>query len=177
MTTVLWESDDQFNSIYSIWSGGLTQYSANVYADLTYAYVCATTIYRIVVGSGVERNVTLIQPEVLDFNHHYLLSNYLTEWGLGAAQVILHVPSGRLWWSSYPATPSTWQQANDLGYEGVDIIFPDMPQSPRFVIGVSGIPHALVTLAASGLVDRYNTNWSAMTASGTVTDLESMRII
>jgi len=177
MTTVLWESDDQFATIQNIWQDNILQYSAKVFADLTYAYVCERTITRLVTGSGVERNTVVISPAQLSYNSYYLLSNYLTEWGLGVATVVIEVVDGRVWYGPYPPTAGLWTLASGINVDPVDVVFPDIPESPRFVVGVSGAPHGIVILAASGLIDRYDTNWSAMTTSATVTDLEATRII
>ena len=177
MTTVLWESDDQFNSIYQIWDGNISQPLAKIYSNCNHAYVLCRAVERIVHGSGVERHSVVISPGYLSPNSIYLLSNYITEFGMAWYSVLVSTPAGDMWYGPYPENTGSWTIASGVSPTPVDIVFPDIPESPRFIIGVSGVPHGIVILSPSGLINRYDTDWSAMTTSATVTDLEATRII
>jgi len=177
MTTVLWESDDQFNNIYQIWDGGLTQAYAKIYSNCNHAYVLWRVVERIVHGSGVERQPTTISPGCLSPNSIYLASNYITEFGMAWYTALVSTPTGDMWYGPYPENTDSWIQVDGVSPTPIDVVFPDMPQSPRFLVGVSGNPWAIIVYAPSGLAGRLNTNWSVMNSEATVTDLEATRII
>jgi len=186
MTTVLWESDDNFSSMYTIWTGNFINMSTpknrlideRVFSNLDYAYVLSRRVVRIVHGSGIERNETTISPGDQTIGTIYLAANYITEFGMSWYTVLVTTPGGEMWYGPCPETSDSWiQTADGISPTPIDIVFPDMPQSPRFVVGVSGNPWAIVVYAPSGLAGRLNTDWSSMDSAATVTDLEATRII
>lgn len=186
MPTVLWETDDSFDSKYIIWSGSVTQQGSTLYADYEYAYICTVYLYRLKfgMGSGIAqsgRDVTNITPT--GNAGPFIMTHYLNEWGDYFYSISLKKPfnvtqSGlKLWQSNWPETSNSWNLYTWSGYP-VDIIFPNYLEDRRVVIGVNTSGYVKVLpVTNSGIGISYFTDWSAMESGITVTDLEARIII
>ncbi len=196
MPTVIWQSQDSFNSKFSVFEEVLAlRDGCRVFADNNYAYALLPDIYRVVQGSGIERNPLTVTPDQASSATTWVMAHYLNEHGSSVASVALNaelqtnlpLASGNLggptemYTSVYAEFPDAW--VTQSGYPNrspADVISPDFPDSPRFLIGWSGNTTAKVTVVpVTGAIlgTRFATNWTTLSSTAAVTDLESVRII
>jgi hypothetical protein len=189
MATVVWKTTDSWENKQVIWSGavGNMHQIARLFADTNFVYVGTWRISRTTVSGG---NVDDISPDITtsSVNSNTMISNFLTDYGLSLATagIVNFYTQDRMdiYTSYYPETQNSWALASGVPNElGIDVVFPEIPESPRFLIGLSGISNQKVLIATTGsgidalLVAIYPTNWTAMISGAIVTDLEEVRII
>lgn len=192
MASVLWETDDSFDSMYIIWSGAATPWRTYLYADYQYVYISqAPSITRLLFGtvSGIgtasgwmeERDVTDISPAG-SHKVPYLLTHHLNEWGDAFYTVafetsILPTASGGQAHHSYhPEYTNSWETKDQSFGRAVDVEFPNYLEDLRVCVGVSNSGFVrVVPVSPSGITiaGSYWTDWGAMDDSATVTDLEA----
>lgn len=191
MTTIIWQSDDSFNTksiVYSgfahfdpLWSGG----GERLYSDDQYLYKLGLWILRIEHGREIgatvsgqtvsgqwnlgEVNLTPDLPTPL--LQRWLLTHFLDDWAtsMGTFAVATPVWGGygptRVFTNFYPEIAS-WSEQTDYPERTVtDVEGPDYPQSPRVVVAFKDDPVTKVgVVLVSGLQDvypYYATTWSA----------------
>jgi hypothetical protein len=187
MTTVVWKSPDGWASKDPIWTSGIMVGSSDnttiVYANLDYVYAAGWRLFR---NSNLGGDSLEITPSggTTQLNNNILVSNYVSEYGLTYSTIaaINSYDQNKvgLYRSIFPSTQATWTSVSGIQNEiGIDIVFPDVPESPRFLIGMSGgggKVRVLLTSSGSDFI-QYNTNWTPMVSGAIVTDLETVRII
>ena len=187
MASVLWETDDSFDSMYIIWSGAATPWRTYLYADYQYVYIAQPpSITRLYfgMGSGVgmeARSVTDISPAGSS-KVPYVLTHHLDLWGEEFFTIALEAPilttqsGGEIHHSFYPETTATWDSYDQTFGRVVDVEFPNYLEDLRVCVGVStsGFVRVLpVSTSGVFLAASYWTDWSAMDNSAVVTDLEA----
>ena len=193
MSLVLLESRTAASGFYPIWSGlpPLLPQLSKIYADTLDTYIEGP--YKPLDASSWLLRVNTREPAYLAEETHppaaansmgLLAVHYWGEGGYAVYTAAVAVSGNKnLFASNYPEYQYQWTDCggpNTASGNAVDIVFPDTPNSPRFLIGIDGADseHVLVVLADSpGLINRYPTNWTAMSGIGSVTDLECVRFI
>ncbi len=196
MATVIWQTKNSFDAKFIIFQETVSmQRGQRVFADNNYAYALLPEIYRVVTGSGIERNQLIVTPDQASSADSWVMSHYLNEFGSSIASVALNAETQRdlplasgdlggptdMFTSIYPEFPDSW--TTQSGYPNrspADVASPDFPDSPRFLIGWSGNTTAKVTvvpITGAILGTRFATNWTTLSSTAAVTDLESVRII
>lgn len=187
MASVIWETDDSFDSMYIVWSGVATVLGSTLYADYDYVYMCSVDIYRVLRGPGsgssnFDREETQISPVV--GGGPFIMTHHLNEWGDYFYSVALKAPfipavQPEIYHSYWPEEAGSWQSYTWSG-SPVDVVFPNYLDDLRVLVGVSnsGGGYVIVqSVSESGILTRHNTDWSLMTSNTTVTDLETREII
>lgn len=187
MASVLWETDDSFDTMFVIWSGAATPWRTYLYADYQHVYISqAPSITRLLfgMGSGVSmeaRDVTNISP----IGAHlvpYVLTHHLNEWGDTFYTVALEAPiletasGGQVHHSYHPEYANSWETKDQTFGRVVDVEFPNYLEDLRVCVGVSTSGFVrIMPVSPSGvtITGSYWTDWSAMDNSATVTDLEA----
>lgn len=187
MASVLWETDDSFDTMFIIWSGAATPWRTYLYADYQYVYISqAPSITRLLygMGSGVSmeaRGATNVAPA----GSHlvpYVLTHHLNEWGDTFYTVALEAPTlvsasgGQVHHSYHPEDINSWETKDQTFGRVVDVEFPNYLEDLRVCVGVStsGFVRILpVSPSGADVTGSYWTDWSAMDNSATVTDLEA----
>lgn len=115
----------------------------------------------------------------------FLMTHYLNEIGMAQYSVALKVSGCCILTTYYPEYDDdwymTWCASEEGNLTGIDITFPDMPDSPRFLIAtdylanISGI--YVVLTDTERLENFYPANLHGFHPSGIVTDLETTRFI
>ncbi len=196
MPTVIWQSRDSFDTKFSIYEEVLgIQNGYRVFADSNYAYALAGDIERVVTGSGIERNQLIVTPDQASSANSWIMAHFLSEYGTSLASVALNaerqvdlpLASGDLggptemYTSVYAEYPDSWiTQSGYANRSQADFVSPDFPDSPRFLIGWSGnSPEKVMVVPITGVIlgTRFATNWTTLSSTAAVTDLESVRII
>lgn len=204
MSTVIWESNDSFQSKFIVYSGTATLYpllsggGERLLSDDYYVYKKGTSVLRITQGSGIavasgggglsgETNNGLINLTPEQFHVRWILSHYLNDFAQDVGTVAAGVPiagSGGpsiFYSSTYPETGAWITQSGYPDRSVGDLVGPDYPESPRIVSSLRDDPSDKVrvhTITGLDIDTYYPTNWSAqMAISGIVTDLEIVRII
>ncbi len=198
MTTAIWQTGDSFNSKFTIFQETVIigKRGQRVFADNNYAYALLPDIYRMVQGSGIERNQLIVTPDQASPATSWVMSHYLNEFGSSVASVALNalgqadlpLASGDLggptemFTSVYAEFPDAW--VTQSGYPDrspADVASPDFPDSPRFLIGWAGNTlEKIIVVPITGAIlgTRFPTNWSlSLSSTAAITDLESVRII
>ncbi len=196
MATVIWQSENSFDSKFVIFNETVAMgRGQRVFADNNYAYALLPDIYRMATGSGIERHQLIITPDQASAADSWVMAHYLNEYGSSVASVALNaeaqtdlpLASGNLggptefYTSVYAEFPDSW--VTQSGYPNrspADVASPDFPDSPRFLIGWSGnSPEKVLVVPVTGAIlgTRYATNWTTLSSTAAVTDLESVRII
>ncbi len=196
MATVIWQTKNSFNTKFIIFKETVRmQRGQRVFADNIYAYAVLPDIYRMVQGSGIQRQQLIVTPDQASSAKSWVMSHYLNEHGSSVASVALNalaqtnlpLASGDLggptemFTSIYAEFPDSW--VTQSGYPNrspADVVSPDFPDNPRFLIGWSGNTTAKVTvvpITGAILGTRFPTNWTTLSSTAAVTDLESVRII
>jgi hypothetical protein len=196
MPTVIWQSQDSFDSKLLIYSevAGILQ-GFRVFADPNYAYALTDDIDRVVQGSGIERNPVTVTPANASSADAWIMSHYYSEYNIvltsvamsTAIQTDFPLASGDLggpsemFTDSVPESASTW--ITQSGYPNrfpSDVDSPEFEDSPRFLIGFAGnTPEKVLVVPITGAIlgTRYATNWTTLSSTAAVTDLEVVRII
>lgn len=196
MPTVIWQSQDSFDSKFSIYEEVLgIRNGYRVFADSNYAYALADDVERVATGSGIERNQLIVTPDQASTADSWIMAHFLSEYGTSLASVALNaerqvdlpLASGDLggptemYTSVYAEFPDGWiTQSGYANRSPADVVSPDFPDSPRFLIGWSGnSPEKVIVVPITGAIlgTRFATNWTTLSSTAAVTDLESVRII
>ena len=197
MTTIIWQSEDSFNSKFAIFKEVITlERGQRVFADHNYAYAVLPDIYRMVQGSGIERNQVIITPDAESDANAWVIGHYLNDFATAMATVVMttvpqtDIPLGsgiiggpsNMYTSLYPEFADQWTtQSGYLTRTLSDIASPDYPDSPRFLIAFAGDDtEKVIIIPITGIIlgTRYGTIWSALLSSNAeVTDLETVRLI
>ena len=132
MASVLWETDDSFDTMFVIWSGAATPWRTYLYADYQYVYISqAPSITRLLygMGSGVSmeaRDVTNVAP----IGSHlvpYVLTHHLNDWGDTFYTVALEAPTlvsasgGQVHHSYHPEDINSWETKDQTFGRVVDV--------------------------------------------------------
>ena len=188
MPLVLWESNDSMRQMHTIWSGisPIFPSGVNLFADKWEVYITGKhdpfqrRITRIMLASGLNYLAWNASP-VTTSGLYAKMAHFVNEYAGGMHLLSVYADmddSGRLYTSNYPEYYNTWTERIPItsGYI-TDIIFPDIPDAPEFVLSVAGSDsaHVWIIMADSfELWNRYITNWSGM-APASVVDLECVR--
>lgn len=186
MPLVLYESKNFGQTINPIWSGQVfIIQNQQIYADIFDVYLVGlhsivNTFLTRIDTSPVGGYTTLnLEPPTTDA--HLEMTHYFGDFGLAQYSVVIEADGNHnLMATLYPEYPGFWTTFAPVPGSPIDVIFPDMPDSPRFVIGFSGnSPQKvwIVSATTSGLNIQYATNWSAMISGAMVKDLEVVRFI
>lgn len=196
MPTVIWQTQDSFDSKFIIFSKThFGKKGHRVFADHNYAYAVLSNIYRLVQGSGIEPNQALITPNVEGKATAWVLGHYLNDYATATATIAMtsilqpDIPMGsgitggpsNMYTSLYPEFADEW--TTQSGYPNntpSDVASPEYPDSPRFLISfVGNNTEKVMVVPITGVIlgTRYATIWSALLSSNAeVTDLETVRI-
>lgn len=189
MATVIWKSTDGWNTKNVIWSGipaiGNANNITTLYANLSHIYVGTWKLSRNTISGGDPQDITPSGATTNQINNNILVTNYISEYGISYKSVtVINKYSDktvRLYSSYFPELAQSWVPVsgtiiNDMA---VDVIFPDVDDSPRFLVGLSGTSSRVkIYLLGSGIgTGSYDTNWTAMVSGASVTDLEAVRLI
>jgi hypothetical protein len=192
MASVLWETDDSFDSMYIIWSGAATPWFTHLYMDYQYVYIGHTPAllrlkYGMGSGVGMEaREVTDITPAGYAAEGPFVVTHHLNEWGDYYSTVAIKAPilqsisGGTVHHSYYPEDTESWTSTAHTWGQVVDVEFPNYLEDLRVCVGVaaSGFVRVLpVTISGAAVEASYWTDWSAMNSAAIVTDLEARWII
>lgn len=188
MASVLWETDDSFDTMFIIWSGAATPWRTYLFADYQYVYISqAPSITRLLFGPGsgggaiTNRDETIVTPA----GGHlvpYVLTHHLNLWGDTFYTVALEAPilepasGGQVHHSYHPEYTNSWETKDQAFGRVVDVEFPNYLEDLRVCVGVSnsGFVRILpVSPSGAWVAGSYWTDWSAMDNSATVTDLEA----
>jgi hypothetical protein len=191
MSLVVLESRNSADSVYPIWSG-VTPFILSylkLYTNTFDTYICGPYtpfggyLLRINTYNGLY-NATEVRPPVASGLARGLsVSHYWGESGYAVYSAAVETSGNKTMFSTtYPEILGGWTTCTPISGIGnpIDIVFPDTPNSPRFLIGINtpNSQHVEVVLADDPeLVNRYPTDWSALDNTGSVTDLECMRFI
>lgn len=193
---VLYESRNSATSLIPMWSGmsPFVVSGIRLYADYADTYIVGN--HEGVLGKYLSRFETatagvyprhdLTPPQDDPTNDRVgVMTHYYSELGFAIWSAFAWTSSGtHLYAQGYPEIadyPAAWQDYGALPRSPIDVVFPDTPDSPRFVFGFENdTPEKIyiVLCDTSGLFNRYATNWLPPLASGSaITDLECVRFI
>lgn len=195
MALVVWESRDSWDTPQPVWSGisPFTASGLKLFSDIFYTYIIGT--YNSWIGNNLLRLDTQEREEVTILPYEgeeigptsdiskFVMCHYINDIGLAQYSVMIeqNYDTGvdKLFSTIYPEFQDGWQEFPQIFGVPIDIVFPDIPESPRFVVGITEQPleHVIVILTTPGLGTRLNSNWSAMISGAIVTDLEAIRFI
>ena len=187
MASVLWETDNSFDSMFIIWSGAAVPWKTYLYADYKYVYISqAPSVTRLIfgLGSGVSaetREPTDVSPAG-GGQVAYVLTHHLNEWADTFYTVVLEAPilttasGGEVHHSYHPEYADSWESYDQVFGRVIDVEFPNYFEDLRVCVGVStsGFVRVLpVSPSGVDLASAYWTDWSAMNSEAVVTDLEA----
>jgi hypothetical protein len=201
MPTMVFETKNTGITWIPIYSGMSVYLASGVrlYADVLDTYICGVHspaqkyLTRIDTRPGNNYTTSDCNPAPAINNALLMMTHYLNEIGMAAYSIAVEVSGTKMYTSYYPEGDEDWTEVVGVGskkagpsneYEsnrGVDVVFPDTPNSPRFLVGtsypltVSGI---IVILAnTEDLLNRYSSNLIGFDATSILTDIEVMRFI
>jgi len=187
---VLFVTEDSFNSISTIYTGSnpiLSTIGLRVYPDVYDVYITGqhsifSDLTRITVSETPEiTNIDVSNPEA---DSRLLYMAHIDDGFIRSAIVVegANEPND-LFHSAYPEL-GNWTTVSGIDRRTIDVINVDMPQSPRFLIGLpDNIDEKVLVVLVGFLTDfdfsvRYPTIWGAgLSDVASVTDLETVRII
>jgi hypothetical protein len=182
----MYESKDFGLTLNPLWSGiAFFPLNIQLYADIFDVYIVGlhsivnTFLSRI--DTSPDGAYTILNVEPPTTEGRLEMTHYFNDFGFSQYSVVLEVDGEHnLMATFYPEYPGAWTTFAPVPGSPIDVVFPDMPDSPRFVVGFSGnSPHKVWIISATdeGLTVQYPTNWSAMISGAMVKDLEVVRFI
>jgi len=189
MAVILLKSEDSFQSETIIYQGINPILGTNglrVYPDVYDVYITGqhspfSDLTRVVVDTSEIIDIDVDLPEA---NSRLLYMAHIDDGFIRSAIVVegANTPND-MFHSPYPEL-GDWTVVEGLDRRTIDTINVDMPQSPRFLVGLpDNIDEKVLVVLVGFLTDfdfsvRYPTVWSGgLNPNASVTDLESVRII
>jgi hypothetical protein len=189
MTLVVWETLDSFESKNVIWSGFSYAYPSgiNLYSDIFDLYIVglhSSLGNYLTVIDKVEGDYTVIDASPPSETREAIMTHYLNEIGYAQYSAYVEISGSKMFISYYPENTDGWQIVFPINVSGesnlgVDIVFPDTPNSPRFLVGTKIPGSAIIVMLADDplLMNRYPSTFIGFIPSGILTDIEAMRFI
>lgn len=187
---VLYVTEDSFNSINSIYTGLnplLGFQGLRVYPDVYDVYITGqhspfSDLTRITVDEVPE--ITNIDIDLLEADSRLLYMTHIDDGFVRSAIVVEETNNPNdMFHSAYPEL-GNWTLVSGIDRRTIDIINVDIPQSPRFLIGLpDSVDEKVMIVLVGFLTDfdfsvRYPTVWSGTLNPGSsVRELETVRII
>lgn len=189
---VLYESRDSGASLTPMWSGQspFVVSGIRLYADFLETYIigihslASDNCKRFSTQTAGDYIMTdLNVPQTISgTSRTATMTHYYSEFGNAMFSMYAWTNSGsRMYAQNYPEYSNGWADYGALPETPIDVVFPDTPDSPRFVFGFGGnTPEKvwIVLCDTSGLWNQHQTIWNSPLVSGSaITDLECVRFI
>lgn len=187
MPVVLYESKDFGISLNPLWSGSVFfPQNIQIYADIFDTYIVGLNSifnnFLTKIDTSPDGGYTVTDYGEFTTSSPLQMTHYFGEIGLAQYSVVIETTSTLyLMATEYPEQPNAWvSYYPPLPQSAIDVVFPDMVDSPRFVIGFQGnTPEKVYVVLAQDqyLSVRYATDWTALASGSSIKDLEVVRFI